>query len=372
MIKMSERVKILFDLQYLYHLPAVEPIVELFIKDDKYDCAITLTKDFDYKFGIIRKSFPKQYFSKYIHNDIRFAKINEIFDVVFVTDTANTKLYQNAQICLVYHGPTFNKSVTYRELQKHSSDKYLIFAESQYAVDKMIDFDCLGISDTKIVGFPKMDSYIHNKFDRQRILTGLGLDKNKKTVLFAPTYKPTSIYDLSDAIFEATKNYNLIIKLHHYSWMGKYANRNQSRIFQKKIKKFEHAVLLPRETFNIIPFYAVADTLISEASGGLIEFLITGKIAIVYELNKQMLQRTNNESLLLHNENFLDDVNIRINDPAQLQVAIDRALNPSQATLKNVSRAKEKYFYKCDGQASQRVKNVIDGIFFNEKTATTM
>jgi len=368
---MSEQIKILFDLQYLYHLPAVEPIIDLFVKDDKYDCAITLSKDFEYKFGIFRKSFPDSYVLKYISNDVRLATNNEIFDIVFVTDTVNSNIYKNTQICLVYHGPTFNKSVTYRELKKYSSSQYLIFAESQYAIDKMKEFDCLGLADTKIVGFPKMDPIINHKFDKLKILPKLGLDKNKKTILYAPTYKPTSIYDLADAIFEATKEYNLIIKLHHYSWMGKYASRKQSRYVQNLCKKFKHAVLLPRETFNIVPYFAVADTLISEASGGLIEFLITGKVAIVYELNKQMLQRTNNESLLLHDEKFLNDVNIRIDNPSQLRKAIRRALNPSQTMLKNVNRVKEKYFYKCDGQASQRVKTVIDDIFFKKKTATT-
>ena len=360
---MGNKQNILFHINYLYHLPAIEPIVDLFADDENYDTAIHLDLDFDYKFGIFRKKKPDRYLDKFVRKNIRVATRVDKFDVVFVTDVVDRVLYPKATICLVYHGPTFNKTVTYRELKKHNNDNYLIFAESQYAVNRMIEADCLGNTKTEIVGFPKMDPILNGIFDRNKILNELGLDINKKTILYAPTYKPTSLYDLKDEIFQSTIDYNLIVKLHHYSWMGKYANRNQSRMMQKQVEKYNHAILIPREEYSIIPLFAIADTLISEASGGLTEFLITGKIGIIYNIKNKGLKHSDDEPLMSTGENFLKEAFITIDSPNELKDALENALNPSKDQLKSINRDREKYFYKNDGRASQRIKAYIDKLF---------
>ena len=67
---MVNKHKILFHLNYIYHLPAVEPIIELFAKDEKYDTAIQLYLDFDYKFGIIRKKKPNHYINDFVVKNV--------------------------------------------------------------------------------------------------------------------------------------------------------------------------------------------------------------------------------------------------------------------------------------------------------------
>ena len=221
----------------------------------------------------------------------------------------------------------------------------------------------LGNSSTEIVGFPKMDPILNKKYNRSNILKQLELDVNKKTVLYAPTYKPTSLYDLKDEIFEATKDNNLIVKLHHYSWMGKYAKRSQSKLIQKQIDKYSHAILIPRESYNIIPLFAAADTLISEASGALTEFIITGKVGIVYNIANRGEKHSDNQPLLSIEKDFLKDAHIQVDSPANLKQAIQLALNPKKERLTTIQKNKEKYFYICDGKASQRIKSIIDNLF---------
>ena len=65
------------------------------------------------------------------------------------------------------------------------------------------------------------------------ILHRLGLDPDKPTVLFAPTYKPTCIEMVREHILPETQDYNLIIKLHHYSWRGKYAPHWHHRLYER-------------------------------------------------------------------------------------------------------------------------------------------
>jgi len=45
------------------------------------------------------------------------------------------------------------------------------------------------------------------------------------------------------------------------------------------VKKYPHSVLLPPSEYNIVPYMAAADTLISEASSTVFDFLAIGKTA---------------------------------------------------------------------------------------------
>ena len=57
-----------------------------------------------------------------------------------------------------------------------------------------------------LVGLPKLDYIFQGCYDdKTAILRRWGLDPQKLTVLFAPTYKPTCLYEVKDAIFEATR-----------------------------------------------------------------------------------------------------------------------------------------------------------------------
>jgi hypothetical protein len=145
--------------------------------------------------------------------------------------------------------------------------------------------------------------------------------------------------------------------------MGKYANRNQSRMMQKQVGKYCHAVLIPRDEYNIIPFFAIADILISEASGGLTEFLVTEKIGIIYDLKNKILKHSDDQPIMSTEDNFLKDTFVTIKEPNELNDAINKALNPSKIQIENIKRDKDKYFYKNDGKASQRIKTYIDKLF---------
>ena len=220
----------------------------------------------------------------------------------------------------------------------------------------------IGNSKVVKVGYPKMDPYFTaGNFDRDKILQSLGLDPKKPVILFAPTYKPTCIYDLKDAIFEATTKYNLIIKLHHYSWLGKYASHRQHKIFEQRIKQYNHAVIIPKDDYSILPLLYISDTLVSEASGAITEFLSTGKTGIIYNLDQDNLKHSDGEVLLsFDNREYLKDSFVHINQPDELQAGIERALHPTVEMKNAQNDVRDKIFYKLDGKASARVKQTVE------------
>jgi CDP-glycerol glycerophosphotransferase (TagB/SpsB family) len=359
------KTKILFKMFYLYHKAAYEPLIDIFRSDLQYDVAISLTDEVSKKFGIFDKKESNEALTESLQKNVRISDENEHFDIVIVPDVVDEKKYGKALLCMFYHGITFTKTVTYRELEKHQPNKYIIFAESEYAVKQLEKSGSLHNSEAYKIGYPKLDPLFQTGlFDKENILRSLGLNTNKQTVLYAPTYKPTSVYELKDAIFEKTIDYNLIIKLHHYAWLGKYASHSQHKIFERRLKKYEHAVIIPYESYSIIPYLCIADTLVSEASGAITEFLATGKIGVIYEMDDDQLRHSDGQRLLVEQrQNFLKDSFVHINSPNNLDDGIGKALDPSQKMINAAKDDRDKYFYKLDGKASLRAKTMIEKLY---------
>jgi len=349
---------------YLYHKAAFDPLISIFSSDSDYDVAVSITIEITRKFGVLDKKESKQVI-KTLPENVRISDENEQFDIVIVPDVVDEKKYGNVLLCMFYHGLTFTKTVTYRELEKHKPNKYIIFAESEYAVEQLDNSGSLHNSEIYKIGYPKLDPLFQTGlFDKEIFLKSLGLDINKRTVLYAPTYKPTSAYDLKDAIFETTQNYNLIIKLHHYAWKGKYARHSQHKIFERRIKKYGHAVIMPSESYSIIPLLCAADTLVSEASGSIVEFLATGKIGIIYDIDEKHMLHSDGQRLLVEErKNFLKGSFVHVSDPNALSQGIIKALNPSQKMIDAAAKDRNKYIYKLDGKTSQRAKIMIEKLY---------
>ncbi len=357
-----DKIRVLFKMFYLYHKAAFDPLIELFENDTKYDVALSLTHEIERTFGLFDKDQTKKYLQKFEKEGHRISDENEQFDIVFAPDVVDEKKYGNALLCLIYHGITFTKTVTYRELKKHSNYRYVIFAEGEQSVRSLNASGSIGNSEVYKVGYPKMDPYfIGGNYDKNEILNSLGLDPDKLVVLFAPTYKPTCLYDLKDAIFEATKKYNLIIKLHHYAWMGKYASHRQHKVFEDRIQRYRHAIIIPKDDYSILPLLYAADTLVSEASGAITEFLATGKTGIIYNLDQASLKHSDGEALLgFDNREYLKDSFVHINNPDELKAGIEQALHPTVEMKKAQKIDRDKIFYKLDGKASDRVKQTVE------------
>jgi len=360
-----EKTKILFKMFYLYHKAAFDPLINIFSSDSEYDVAVSLMNEVNRKFGVFNKKESNNVFITSLQKNVRISDENEQFDIVIVPDVVDEKKYGDVLLCMFYHGLTYTKTVTYRELEKHKPNRYIILAESDYAVQQLEKSGSLHNSEVYKIGYPKLDPLFQTAmFNKEDIIRSLGLDVNKKTVLYAPTYKPTSVYDLKDAIFEATQNYNLIIKLHHYAWKGKYARHSQHKIFERRLNKYDHAVIISHESYSIIPLLYVADTLVSEASGAITEFLATGKIGVIYEMDDKQMRHADGQRLLVEErQNFLKDSFVHISSPDELSAGIAKVLNPSQKMIETAKKDRNKYFYKLDGKASVRAKKMIEKLY---------
>jgi len=359
----AEKIKLLFKIGFVYHKAAFDPVIELFLADPRYDVRFALDEERIRRWGIFNLRHRPAIVGQWVRDGYRFTEEKAGFDVVISGDTVrDAGAYGSTLLCFLNHG-TGIKNILYRNLEKSRGHRYQIFVEGQYRVDRLRESGALGRSEVHLIGLPKLDHFFQGRFsDRERLLRALGLDPALPTVLFAPTYKPTCLYEVKDAIFQATEGRaNLIIKLHHYSWMGKYAPHRQHRIFEKRVPRHPHAVLLPMTEYNIVPYMAAADTLLSEASSTVFDFLAMGKTGIIYDLDCDHLKHSDGRPILTEdNREFLRGAFVHISSPDQLAEGIEAALHPTAEMKAAADAQRGYYFHGLDGKASARLKETVE------------
>jgi chemotaxis protein CheY-P-specific phosphatase CheC len=194
-------------------------------------------------------------------------------------------------------------------------------------------------------------------------LEKFGLNPNHKTVLYAPSFYPSSLDKLESILGKVSFEINIIIKLHNFSW---YQERYiyQSEKMQKLANEFPNIYLAPPEEYNIIPYYSASDLLLSDISSTMFEYLYLNRPIIMAEcitlrlkhqiLKKRFLKKMDVERM----ENI--DFSFRFDNPDDLPALVYHGLEyPSDLESERLIAQKE-YLFKVDGQASIRLVDAIE------------
>lgn len=355
-------IRLLFEVGHLYHRAALDPLYQVFRQDPQYEIAFTCSYDAERRLGVWNHSLQYELEARFRAEGLTVADDTRGFDVVVVGDTVrDPRRYGETLLCFVNHG-TGIKNILYRNLRAHMQTRYHIFVEGDYRLERIRQAGVQGVSSLYKVGLPKLDPLFWPAYPaRETILAQLGLDPTKRTVLFAPTYKPTCIDVVREQIFCQTQGYNLIIKLHQYSWRGKYAPHWHHTLYERAVTQYAHAALIPVDDYNILPYLYAADTLISEASSTMFDFLALDKIGIIFVLPHAQLRHHDGEALLSENpETFLADAFLHIKQPMEIAAAVDAALQDHPERRQAARNYRDHLFFGLDGQASMRVKGTIE------------
>ena len=351
-------VKILFHLHHLYYLPQFLPVAQAMERAGNFDVFYST---------VIDKSCTDYEWTRKIIGDLggnfitadgekeRIEKIlQQNFDVVVFGKSSHAQRYCNpsALAVLLYHGIGV-KSCYYTDYHPRINVRYV---ESQYRLDEL---KRRGVTtELVVIGFPKLDPLFDVQSD-QSTLKIAGLDPDKPTILYAPTFYPASIEVFGDSLAELTAGCNLIVKLHHFSWLLK-KYHSHLELMQNLSKKYAHVHLIPPEQYNIVPLYKIADLLLTEASSTAFEYLATGKPVIVCDFYRLRLKHR----LFYHSfqQSRLDteilpllDFTYHIEKFQQLPSAIRKAVAESAEYRQKIAGKAEYFLGNLDGKASQRI-----------------
>ena len=131
-----------------------------------------------------------------------------------------------------------------------------------------------------VSGYSKLDSYFKlTDEDRIKFLQHCNLDVNKKTILYAPTFYPSSVLNMGKKFPEDLAEYNIILKPHSHLFLRKKYRKDLHRL--ESWTKYPNVYLAKFNETNILPFLHAADLMISDMSSAVFEFSGVGKPAIV-------------------------------------------------------------------------------------------
>ena len=126
----------------------------------------------------------------------------------------------------------------------------------------------------------------------------------------------------------------------------------------------ENISLVPNDNFDIIPFYKIADILVTDISSTMFEYLPLNRPIIQAEcytlrLKHRIFSRRFWKKMDLKRQEEVDFV-YKINNPEDLFSRVYYALDNLDEMEDLRKRATEFYLYKNDGKASDRLLDALD------------
>lgn len=286
--------KYLFYISKKYSIPIIIPLVKELKK-------ISANYSF-YVSDKVRNAFPKIWKKSLILNNIQETKK---FNPDFVLCPGNFVDFRIPGVKVqLFHGLGVEKASHYKI--RHFFDIYL--TSGPYVTKKFSllqkKYKYFDVFET---GWPKIDFIIN--FPTENLHEQLNIPLEKKVILYAPTFssKMESVSDLLETIPKIIKKNEFWLFKFHELMNANLINELRTNL----INKFPNNILIIKNQ-DITPYLHIADTMLSDTSSVIYEFLVLDKPVITY----QTIARK--------------DKGINITEPGQLRAALDSCLqNPN-------------------------------------------
>lgn len=352
--------KVWFDVQQLYYLPQFEPVYQI-LKQNGCECLFLIYKgnspDAIVDQFLAETELPVKVVTAeeavvfYQSNPANWIVFGNNFDHLetLPTETKTALLYHGIGVKECYYGRGLSLfDVRFTEGQYRQAELVKRFPESTFIEAGFAKLDPLASTE----GLHK------SKLD----LESLGLDSSKPTLLYAPTFYPSSIEVIGKCWPQKFMDCNIIIKPHFFSYTNK--KYDAQRKLLKKWGEMDNVYLASPTELSLIPYMATADILISEASSALFEFAALDKPVIwldFYKLRwsyrgpfKYRFEKRMDQTILQYR-----DVGRHVSKPEELESAIRAELESPEANQKNRNQTTTELIGELDGCVANRISQYL-------------
>ena len=215
----------------------------------------------------------------------------------------------------------------------------------------------------KKVGFSKLDAVVNFPEDeRKKYIAKFNLDINRPTILYAPTFFPSSIEKMSRTFPEDFKACNIIVKPHYLS-LHRSRYKGQQALF-KKWEAYENCTICDASEYSLVPFLNLCDVMISDESSAIFEFTALDKPVILNRFLKLRWSYYLNPKKLLKRLDAGIDSYRKIGDNAKSYEEMVEMVQENIKTPEKYHAIREEFTLEIcgevDGRASERIVDVIE------------
>jgi CDP-glycerol glycerophosphotransferase (TagB/SpsB family) len=285
-------------------------------------------------------------------------------DVVFFANVYEEVEHINAKTVFLCHGTGTKKCGFDKAFELYD----IVLVEGTYRFNKFSKLFSNHKEKMHMVGYSKLDSAVNiTDNDKKFLFEKYGFDTNKKTILYAPTFFPSSIEKMSDKFPEDFKECNIIVKPHYISLERK-RYKGQRKKFDKWTK-YPNCKIMGVEEYNLVPFLAISDVLISDESSAIFEFAAFDRPVVINRFLKLRLSYyLNPKKLLSRMDKGIDEYRTVGYNPRsydEMRENVKHELDDDSTFRKARLEKTEEVCGVVDGKVSERIYEVIKGLFDN-------
>ena len=357
--------KVYFDVLHLYYLPQYLPVYEQLVQSGAQACFVFYQQQTPELIAASEQAISDdQLPAQWLDNDnqaLEFYQRSDTDWVIFGKAFAQMQqLNQHKKTVLMQHG-IGPKSCYYDASNNAASVR---FVEGQHRLERLARlYPKSHFIDT---GYAKLDPLLKSQtYGASGAINHarLGLNPNKPTLLYAPTFYPSSIEMMGKDWVDDFAHCNIIIKPHFFS-LTKKKYQHQQQLLTRWAAR-EHVYLAPVSDYNLVPFMALADVMISDASSAIFEFFALQKPVVWCNFYKLRWSYRGPFSYRFRNRldadiEYFDSLCFRVDKAKDVAENIHYALSePLAKHNKQTQQIITKLAGKLDGSSSQRIVSFL-------------
>jgi CDP-glycerol glycerophosphotransferase len=196
----------------------------------------------------------------------------------------------------------------------------------------------------RLIGMPRLDCLVDGSLERNQILTSMGIDPARKTVLYAPTWsRYSSVASMGEEIVKrlGAAGYAVIVKLHDRSRQGDDYHSGGADWGQRLAPLLQANGGVLATGSNSSTYLMAADVLITDHSSVGFEYLLLDRPLIRIHV-PELLEKTDIEPVYVQ---LMIDASTSVLNIEQLVAAVDESFaNPQRKSESRRAVAGEMFY----------------------------
>ena len=351
----GERRRLLVNARTAMNYATIAPVVERLQPDERLEFYFAASESPDLTESIYAEAAPPFSFVTPLQASLMQ------FDVYLAADFLWMRLPRGARRVQTFHGVAGKYRTIYDSPSKSMRDWDRLFFINQRRLRHFTECGAIdeGSPAARLIGMPKLDCLVDGSLKRDELLSSMGIDPARKTILYAPTWSAhSSVVSMGEELVQrlGEAGYAVIVKLHDRSRDLEYVNSggvDWGERLQPLLKQYGGVLATGKNSSRYLP---AADIMITDHSSVGFEYLLLDRPLIRIHV-PELIKNTDIEPSYVE---LLASAAASVASVDEVMAAVERSfVDPRANSATRISVANE-MFYQPGTATDRAVKELYD------------